>query len=111
MAIKNALHETLQDAATSGNGTAVRTLTNGNGPNREHSFYIIGSAGVASGAVQIETANDPTYAGTWAPLGSPITVTASTVKIFQVTGALIAVRARISTAVTGGTVTVDYAGN
>ncbi len=75
----------------------------------EQTWYIVGSAGVASGAVQIEEAHVAGYAGTWAPNGSPITVAASTVKTVKVTGVSHVCRARISTAIGSGTVSVFVA--
>jgi hypothetical protein len=95
-----AMHQLLQSAATTGSGTAK--VTNA----RELTIYIVGSAGVASGAVQLEEAHDPAYAGTWQAIGSPVTVVADSVKTVKTTGAFLAVRARISTTVVGGTVTV-----
>jgi hypothetical protein len=108
MADSAPVHKNLITAVTTGSGSISPADTNNR---REHAFYIIGSAGVAAGAVQIETAHDQAYAGTWAPLGSAVTVTASTQAIVQVTGALLAVRARVSTTITDGTVSVVYAGS
>jgi len=97
----------LQNAATTGNGVVVDLK----GEVRETTLYIIGSAGVGAGAIQLETADDVAYAGTWAAIGSPVTVVASAQLIVQKTGCLRAVRARISTTVTGGTVTCKLYGN
>lgn len=72
----------------------------------EATFYIIGGPGVASGAVQIEEAHTKEYTGTWAPVGSPVTVVADTVKTIKATGVGHVMRARISTVVAGGTVSV-----
>lgn len=94
--------KTLQDAQTTGNGTEV----DAGGNAIEHIFYIIGSAGVSAGAVQIETAHTKGYAGTWAAIGTPTTIVASSVLAVRVSGVYRALRARISTNVTGGTVTV-----
>jgi hypothetical protein len=96
----------LQVAATSGNGTAIQT----GGWTRENTLYITGTASVSAGAIQPETADESTYAGTWAPLGGEIAVSTGT-QIFQVTGAIRALRARISSNVAGGTVTVMAVGN
>lgn len=73
--------------------------------------YIIGGAGVASGAVQLEHCHDVNYTGTWAALGAPVSVVANTVNAVQVDGTAKAVRARISTVLAGGTVTVLLIGN
>lgn len=97
----------LQSAATTGNGTPAKL----EGLTRENTVYIIGSSGVSAGAVQIETADDAAYAGTWAALGTPITVVASTQIAVQITGAFGALRARVSTTVSGGTVTAELVAN
>lgn len=72
----------------------------------EVTFYIVGGAGVASGAVQVEEAHQSGYAGTWAPSAAAVTVTADTVKTVKVTGVAHVARARISTVLAGGTVSV-----
>lgn len=85
----------------------------------QHAFYVEWSAGVASGVVQIESASHKDYAGTWAPVvggniaNGVITFAGSAPngQYFYYTGAALALRARISTVVTGGTVTVTYIGN
>lgn len=76
----------------------------------EITFYLVGSAGISAGAIQVEEADNPEYAGTWAPNGSPVTVTASAVKTVKVTGVQAAMRARISTAIVDGTVDVWVVG-
>ncbi len=56
-----------------------------------------------SGKVQIESAFSPSYAGTWAPVGSEIAWAAiDTEKYAAVSGVFGALRARISTACTTG---------
>lgn len=72
----------------------------------ELTFYVVGSAGVASGAVQAEEAHVAAYSGTWAPNGAPVTVVASSVKTVKVTGVSFVGRVRISTVLAGGTVDV-----
>lgn len=92
----------MQDAQTTGNGNEF----NGQRMRGEFVFYVTWSAGVSAGAVTIETADTAGYAGTWASLGTVTTSAASKVDIFSYTGILAFVRARISTTVAGGTVTV-----
>lgn len=77
-----------------------------------HKISIITSAGVASGAIQPESAPDPSYAGTWNPIGGgPITVpAASSVLEYEFEGAFTAIRANITTIIGGGTVQVTYTG-
>jgi len=77
-----------------------------------HSVYIVGSSGVASGAVTFETAHDPDYTGTWDELASAVTVVADTVDRVSLSNtALAAARCRISTVIASGTVTVIYVGH
>ena len=79
---------------------------------RNHIFTIIGSAGVASDAIQCEDADSFDYSGTWAQIGGgPVTVVASTALIVTYIGLLKFIRARISTIVVGGSVTVKYEGS
>ncbi len=68
-------------------------------------IYIVGSAGIASGAVSFETAHAVDYAGTWAPL-AVVTAVASSVVTAHAAGNYRFVRARISTTIGSGTVTV-----
>jgi hypothetical protein len=104
----------LQDAQTVGNGKALAV-----GAFTHHIFYIKGNGVIGAGAITIETADTPEYAGTWAALPSytdptlnvnPTTVVSSAIKIYSYIGKLGAVRARISTTVTTTTVTVLYKG-
>lgn len=97
----------LQNAATTGNGAEADLK----GASQHVSIYITGSAGVSAGAVQLESAPTPAYAGTWAAHGSPVVVAASTTKIVQVVGSLGVIRARISTTVADGTVSVTAFAN
>lgn len=97
---------TLQSAATTGNGTPVQL----NGRATDIVVYIEGSAGVSAGAVTLEEAPTSDYAGTWAPIGSAVTVVASSVLATHISGAYMAIRARLSTNITGGTVTVRLVG-
>jgi hypothetical protein len=67
-----------------------------------HTLVTISSAGISAGAVQLQGSLDNLN---WANLGTPITLTASTVQTVSVTGAPFRfVRANVSTNVTGGTV-------
>ena len=78
-----------------------------------HKIIIKTSAGVASGAVQPESADVADYTGTWNPIGGgPITVpAASSIYEYEFTGRFSAIRARISTIVVGGTVDISYVGS
>ena len=96
----------LQNAATTGNGNALQTY----GYTRENTFYITPTTGVSTGAIQIETADESSFTGAWAPLGPEINLSTGSA-IVQQTGAIRAVRARISSNVAGGTVTIMAVGN
>jgi hypothetical protein len=73
----------------------------------EITYYIVFSAGTSAGAVQVETAHDPLFAGTWAAEGTPVAwAVANSVRTVRVQGASYISRARISTAIVGGTVDV-----
>lgn len=71
---------------------------------RDMSIYLEWGSGVVSGAVTIESAASADYAGTWAPL-APVAFSGSAPKtdIVQVIGVHGAIRARISTGLSGGT--------
>lgn len=77
-----------------------------------HTFHVSFGTGVSAGVVTIETANDPAYTGTWASLGDvTFAGTAPNQLVSVETGPYLALRARISTAIADGTVTVDYVAN
>jgi hypothetical protein len=102
------LQTVVQSAVTTGNGTPLAIPASIN----NHKFTIEGSAGIGAGAIQIESAATPDYTGTWSPVaGGPITVPVSSQIEVNFQGIFSALRARVSTNVTGGTVTVTYVGN
>lgn len=72
----------------------------------ELTFLAVGSAGIASGAIQPEESHLSGYTGTWAPIGSPVTVPASTVKSVKSSGVSFCSRVRVSTVFVGGTVDI-----
>lgn len=93
--------------ATTGSGTVIAPPSSF----RNHTILIIGSSGISSGAVQVEAANDPNDANTWAPIGGgPVSAVASADLAVTFTGIFQFLRARISTTIGGGTVTVNYQG-
>jgi|SRR5580765_4695992 len=74
-------------------------------------FYVAGSTGVSAGAVTLEESHDKDFTGTWAPIGTAVTVIVGVAVPVRINGAVKAVRARITTPVTGGTgVTVTVVG-
>jgi hypothetical protein len=78
----------------------------------ETTHYIDWSNGISAGAVIIETASDPLYAGTWAPVQT-VTYAAGSPKqeYVRVQGQYKALRHRISTGTTGGTVSSRIVGS
>jgi hypothetical protein len=98
----------------------ITALTTGSGiiavpPSfRNHTIIIKTAAAVTSGAVQLETANEYDYSGTWAQVGGgPVTVVAATDLVINEAGVFNFLRARISTTIAGGgapSVTVTYEG-
>lgn len=92
-------YRVLQNAAATGNGTAIDLR----GVTREVTVYIEGSGAVTAGAVQLETADSISYSGTWAALGTATTVVAGAILTVLKTGCFKAFRARISTNVLGTT--------
>lgn len=73
----------------------------------ELTLYIIFGAGTSAGAIQIESAHLSGYTGTWAAEGSPVAWSAENkVHKVSITGASFVVRARVSTLVVGGSVSV-----
>ena len=78
----------------------------------ETTHQIRWNAGVSSGVVDIETAEDETYTGTWAPVATvTFTGTAPKTDYVRVQGAYNALRHRISTIITDGTVTTRIQGS
>lgn len=80
---------------------------------KNHTVTITGSVGspISAGAIQVNGSDDPTYTGTWAPIGSPVSVVDSAKVQFTFSGVFRAIQVVISTAVVGGTVTVTYEGS
>lgn len=81
---------------------------------QRHTFYIIGNGAVGAGAIEFSAAQDPSYTGTWSvdiEEVSPVTVVADSVICVSFVGLYKALKARISTLVTVGTVTVKYQGS
>lgn len=82
---------------------------------KNHTITITTSASV-TGAIQLETSNNPTYTGAWSPLGGGpydlATITSVHEQQFMFSNiTFAALRARITTVVGGGTVSVSYLGN
>lgn len=75
-------------------------------------FYVIGNGAVSGGVVTIEEAHDVNYTGTWALLaaGGAVTVVGNGIATVKVFSTAKAVRARITTAISGGTASVHVVG-
>ncbi len=99
----------LQTTATTGGGTVVAPPSD----MKNHTIYLKGNTTVSAGAVQIETADDPDYSGTWGQVGGgPITLVDATELAVSFVGVYYFIRARISTTVTGGgSLTANYLGS
>ena len=91
---------TLQRDAVSGAGEVMDCTVA-----RGFTFHVTGSAGVTGGAVLLETAPDPAFAGTWAPVGAPVAVVPGDT-VVTVDGLFAFLRVRITQPIVGGTVTV-----
>ena len=77
----------------------------------EYGIYVEFDHTSAAGVVVIETASDPSYAGTWAILATVTWSAIDKCHYVALTNAVRTLRARISTAVTSGTVTVTAVAN
>lgn len=104
--LPNIIDRQLLKDATTGVGEAVEL----NGV-RTFTAYIVGNGAVSAGAVQLEQAHRKDFTGTWAALGAVTTVVANTVAAITTAGTAKAVRARVTTPITGGTVTVLLVAN
>lgn len=74
-------------------------------------IYIVFAAGSAAGTVLVEAAHDGTYTGTWSVLSTVNWAAASRVHHVAITGCHLAVRVRVSSDITGGSVTIFGAAN
>lgn len=95
------------DAVTTGTGTEFQI----NGGKQLKVFFQAGGTTISTGAVQIEEAYATGYTGTWSPIGSPQTISTTTTNVIVFEGPFKAIRARVTTNVTGtGTPTVTVWG-
>lgn len=98
-------------AAKSAQDTAAVLPSDLLGTIRELAIYVVFGAGTNAGVVVVEGAHDPAYQGTWANIATINWAAASRVHLAAVSGVHRAVRVRISTGVTGGTVDAYAIGN
>lgn len=100
----------LQTAATTGNGTAITC----NPSSKHHTIIIKGTGTISGGAISIEEADAEDYTGTWSVISAVTAadVTAGAQKSVHSEGLIRALRARISTSITGGgSISAGYIGN
>lgn len=88
----------LQSAASTGNGNTW----NFRGISGEYTLSVEPTGTVSGGEVQFESAPYDSYGGTWSAVGSAMTPSTSTLVTQQVTGRYRAMRARITSDITGG---------
>lgn len=103
------LRRTLQDAQTTGNGTAVDVSKA-----YAVTIYCEGTGTTSGGVITIEEARDTATAGTWSALTTinATQVTGGADIAVHLNGVYIAVRARISSTITGGgTITCELLAN
>lgn len=105
---QNRLAVTLQNAATTGNGTVVRLDAPG-GVVMDFVIFVDWASGTTAGVITIEEAHDSGYSGTWSSL-TTATFLADATEGIHLTGVYRHLRARISTTVVDGTVTVRLLG-
>ena len=88
----------LLEDATTGTGTAVAL----NAIPNDIVIYVEFASGVTAGVVEIETADNPSYSGTWASLATVSWAAGGAQQVVQLTAPLLAIRARVSTTISGG---------
>lgn len=86
------------DAVTTGTGTEFQV----NGGKLLKVFFQPSAGTVSAGAVTIEEAYATGYTGTWSPIGSAQTLASTTTQVLIFEGPFKAIRARVTTNVTGG---------
>lgn len=98
---QSAGHSLLVAATT---GSATRTFRTGSADQQGFHHYIKWATGVTAGTVIVETADDPAYAGTWAPMATVANNGGGTAYEDYVysPGQPKAIRHRISVTVSGG---------
>jgi hypothetical protein len=110
-----------ETAVTSSNGLVAATTIGDThtaiGPGfmsrgRETAVYISWAAATTAGVVKVESANSEAYTGTWATLATvTFAGTAPNQDIVQITGIHGAIRTRVSTTLTGGSVSTFFVVN
>lgn len=89
--------EVLLNAVTTGTGTAVAI----NGGKLMKVFFQANGTTIATGGVTIEEAINTDFGGTWSAIGAEQTLTTATTNVLVFQGPFRAIRARVTTTVTG----------
>jgi len=83
-------------ATGTGTGVALNCVPN------QYSIYVYFAANTTAGVVEIETADNPSFTGTWANYATVTWAAANAQQHVAITAPLLAIRARISTTISGG---------
>ena len=87
----------LEGVATgTGTGVALNCVPN------HYSIYVYFSADTTAGVVEIETADNPSFTGTWANYATVTWAAGDAQQHVAIIAPLLAIRARISTTISGG---------
>lgn len=78
---------------------------------RELVIYVVFDATAAAGSIVVEAAHDATFTGVWSTLSTVAWAAGNRVHHVAITGCHLAVRVRVASAVTSGTVTIYGAAN
>lgn len=100
----------LLSAVTTGTGLGVSLPISSNLPR----VHLRGNGTTSGGTIVIEEAQDPLFSGTWSLLQTvqATTITASAEQVIHIWGTISAIRARVTSNITGGgTVTVELVSN
>lgn len=84
-------------AVTTGTGAGVQV----NGGKLLKAFFQANGTTISAGGVTIEEAISTEFVGTWSPIGAEQTLTTATTNVLVFQGPFKALRARVTTAVTG----------
>jgi hypothetical protein len=78
---------------------------------KHHAIYIRGVGAISAGAVQLGTSSANGYSGTFAPIGTPVTVPANGETVVNIGPAVLnCLKFSFSTPVAGGVASIYYFG-
>lgn len=78
---------------------------------KEIVIYVVFNSTAAAGSIVVEGAHDASYTGTWSNITTVAWAAASRVHLVAVTGCHLAIRVRVASAVTSGSIDVYAAAN